>query len=239
MNLNEEYLILPGDFNLKLNGSFKPTKFTSVANERFEKEVNSITINFKCKAWDYECLGKKKIFLFNKDSSFPFAEGYSDIALLYFEDEAYVSLQGSKNVKYHLGNKTKSHKLSAGYIEFKPNYKVRTQYFTDLTRIETISKNFSGDSIDFPMDSSSTIPLITGVYSLAQYNSTVRGDFDRQKNQLRFYVSKDKKRTITYTQNINERKYKYLMKHKKKNKKQTKKISRKNMKRVSPIISFN
>ena len=43
------------------------------------------------------------------------------------------------------------------------------------------------------MDSSSTIPLITGVYSLAQYNSTVRGDFDRQKNQLRFYVSKDKK----------------------------------------------
>ena len=54
-------------------------------NEILEIKPQSVTVNFKCKAWDYECLGKKKIFLFNKNSSFPFAEGYSDIALLYFE----------------------------------------------------------------------------------------------------------------------------------------------------------
>ncbi len=206
LNLNEEYLILPGEIELKLSGSLKPNKFLVPEKQRFVAHTNSITVNFKCKPWDYKCLAQKKIFLYKKDSAFPFAIGNSDIALLYFEKEAYVSLQGSKKVKYHLSNKKKDHSLNAGYINFVPNYKSRSQYFTDLTRIETVSKNFSGDSIDFPLGSANKIPLITGLYSLAQYNSTVRGDFDRKKNQFRFYVSKDKMRTINYNVNLSERK---------------------------------
>ena len=124
-------------------------------------------------------------------------------------------------------------------MNFIPNYKSRSQYFTDLTRIETVSKNFSGDSIDFPVGSPNKIPLITGLYSLAQYNSTVRGDFDRKKNQFRFYVSKDKMRTINYNVNLSERKYKYYTKRKKTSNKSKTQVSRKNVKRMSHTIKFH
>ena len=47
LNLNEEYLILPGEIELKLNGSLKPSKFLIPENERIVVHTNSVTINFK------------------------------------------------------------------------------------------------------------------------------------------------------------------------------------------------
>ena len=238
LNLNQKYMVLPGDLKLKLNGSLKPTIFNLEENSNHEIKVSSVTVSFKCKPWDYQCLARKKIYLYKKDSTFPFATGHSDIALLYFKKDAYVSLQGSQKVKYHLSTKKRDHSLNAGYITFVPNYRTRSQYFTDLTRIETISKNFIGDSIDFPIRNENKIPLITGVYSLAQYNSTVRGEFDRQKKQFKFYVSKEKERTINYKVNLSERKYKYYTKNQKKSSTLSRSISRKNIERLSPSIKF-
>ena len=238
LNLNEEYLVLPGDIELQLNGSIRAKNFKIESGQRYVIQTNSVVVNFKCKAWDYECLGRKKVFLYKKGVSFPFAVGRSDIALLYFEKDAFVSLQGSKNVRYYLSGKKRNHRLNAGYIKFVPVYKSRSQYFTDLTRIETISKNFSGDSIDFPITGEHKIPLITGLYSLAQYNSTMRGDFDRQKNSFNFFVSKDKERSVNYQVNLTERKYKYYMKKQSKRSKSRKKISRKNIGRLAPSLRF-
>lgn len=215
LDLNETYPVLPGVARLKLNGSFKSKEVNLVANKILDESVRSVHVGLDCSPWDWDCLGQRKVYLFEKDQLYPFAEGLTDVPILFFEDkDVWVSVEGSRDVHYQLSDKKKHFFLNVGHITLIPRHSYRPGQITDLVRIESIGKPFKGVTLDLPLDREITIPLIEGRFYLSQYTSNYSQEYERRSHQRIINMRAKDRKTIKYTVFVSEKKLKSLKKNK-------------------------
>ena len=156
LDLNQTYPVLPGNASIKLNGSNKAYQIELIEKELTDISARAVLVEFDCSPWDWNCLGGRKIYLYKQDEAYPFAEGYSDVPLLFLEDNASLSIQGSRDIRYQLPDKDFT-KLATGYVHFIPKAGYRPNQITDLSRVEAIQSPFSGFTLDLSLEEESRI----------------------------------------------------------------------------------
>ncbi|MFY7927326.1 MAG: hypothetical protein ACOVS5_00505, partial [Oligoflexus sp.] len=180
LDLNETYPVLPGEATLKLNGSLAEHRINLEEGLLTEKKVRSVLIDLDCSPWDWSCLGSREIFLYETDKPYPFAEGISDVPLLFFEEDAWVSIQGSRDLRYKIPDTVQDTNLKVGFVKLSPKQHHRPGQVTDLSRIEAPGFPLIGHSLDLSVDHDTLMPLIVGRYLLAQYQALATSDWERR-----------------------------------------------------------
>jgi hypothetical protein len=168
-HLNTVYPVLPGSLEVRLNTSFKPVQFEIEESEKLTMKARSVTVSLGCKPADWQCLGSRKIRLYEKDKTYPIAESISDIPFLYLEHGVSIGVEGSRNIRYTLPEQD-AIRLKLGYVEITPQPSHRPGVLTDLMRVEAVHSPQVGFTLDLALDRPTTVPLIPGSYVLAQYS---------------------------------------------------------------------
>jgi hypothetical protein len=210
LNLNETYPVLPGTAKLRLMGSESEHSFDLVSGQLVDKLARSVTVKLDCPPWDWNCLGSKKVFLFGKEQTYPFAKGDSDVPLLFFEEEAFVSLEGTRDIRYQIATGKADTVLESGEVKLKPTHEFKQGLITDLVRIETVQKPFEGHSLDLILDEESRLMLIHGSFNLVQYISSTTVETDRRKISQHFAVKSNSYQELNFTVYVSEKKLKQI-----------------------------
>lgn len=209
LDLNEIYPLLPGTATLKLNGSLMEHTVDLVENETTEKTVRSVLVDLDCPPWDWSCLGSKDVYLYGTDTPYPFAKGITDVPLLFFEEDAWVSLQGSRDIRMKLTSQQDS-TFKVGRLKLVPKQFHRHGQITDLSRIEASGSPLVGQSLDLSVEDETEMPLITGRYYLAQYNAIATNDWERRANRMAITVVPGESQVIPFTVFVSEKKLKAI-----------------------------
>ncbi len=211
LDLNHKYPLLPGKVSLQLSNSIKKLFIELKSGELHRQKTKSVYVHLDCPPWDWDCMGSKKIFIYGPKEDHAMATGVTDAPLLYFDDEVWLSVEGSRNIRYRLSAKTADHELYTGRIQLVPNHDYKQGQVTDLVRVETIkSPLFSGNSLDVQLEKSSNMVLITGSYKLAKYVSQGWQDGVRVKKSQSIYVGRNSLQVLRYKVLLPEAKYKSL-----------------------------
>lgn len=206
LSLNETYPILPGMTKLRLVGSEREHPFHLKSGDLLNKRVRSIRVQLDCPPWDWNCLGSRKIYLYAKEQHYPFATGVSDVPLLFFNDDAYLSIEGSRELRYQLSQKKNDVLLKASQIKLSPQVEYRPGLITDLVRIEAIAPPVFDHTYDIPLEHESSITLVEGHYSLAQYVTLTNTDGERRRSLRRFWVRPGHNQTLQFKVYVSEKK---------------------------------
>ena len=209
LDLNETYPVLPGTATLKLNGSLNEHTVDLVDYITTEKKVRSVLVDLDCSPWDWSCLGSKDVYLYESDKPYPFAKGITDVPLLFFEEDAWVSLQGSRDIRMKLG-KEQDLSFKVGRVKLIPRQFHRHGQVTDLSRIEASGFPSVGRSLDLSVEDETEMPLIVGRYYLAQYNSTTTNDWERRSSRIPLQVTTADILEVPFTVFVSEKKLKLI-----------------------------
>lgn len=207
LDLNETYPILPGQGLLQLNNSLSAKTLTFVEDELIHMKAKSITVESDCSPWDWDCLGQRKVFLYENEQPFAFTEGITDVPILYFEDDVWISIQGSRDIRYRLSEKYRDYKLKIGLVTLKPNPLHSPGQITDLVRIEALNLPAAGHTLDLPLDEKITVPLIEGSYTLGQYVSNYGGEYERRNIRRKITAKAGQQKTLDFRVFVSEKKY--------------------------------
>lgn len=203
LNLNTAYAVLPGSLQVRLSTTLKPSPVLVKEGETINLHAKNVIVNLGCAEDDWSCLGTRKVRLFEKGKSYPFAESVTEIPVLYMRDNISVGIEGSRNIKYDLGP-ADDQRLKVGFVEIIPTPAHRAGVLTDLVRIESGSAPLNGSSLDLPLDKSTVLPLITGNYHLAQY-TFVTSDGSRRKTTVPIQITQGEKIKIPITTFLSEK----------------------------------
>lgn len=187
LHLNTSYAVLPGTIRARLSNTLKPTEVLAREAETIKLRAKNVMVSLGCSDEDWSCLGSRRVRLFEKGKSYPFAESVTDVPVLYFGESISVGIEGSRNIKTEL-SAADDQRLKVGYIEVVPTPVHKAGVLTDLVRIEPTQSHMTGASLDMPLDKASVLPLVTGNYHLAQY-TFFTGDGSRRKITTSVYVA--------------------------------------------------
>lgn len=224
LDLNETYPVLPGKGSIKLNNSIGSLPVVFLENQVTHMPAKSITIHSDCPPWDWNCLGQRKVFLYEGNTAYAFAEGITDVPVLYFQDKVWASIQGSRDIRYRISDNNRDTSLNLATVHLKPIHSHRPNQYTDLVRIEAISKNSKGHTLDLPLEREIDIPLIEGRYYLDQYVSFHSTDYERRNHRKILRAKQGTAPIVSYKVYVSDKKLKKILK--KKTLKQRKKLQR-------------
>lgn len=206
LNLDEVYPVLPGMATLKVNGSQEPYEVTLTEGKLTEKTARSVLVHSDCSPWEWSCLGNTPVFLYEQDKLYPFTEGVTDVPLLFLkETDIWVSLQGSRDIRYKIPQKQGSVDLRMGKIKFTPSYTHKTGLITDLVRVEAANLPFTGETLDIQLERESEMPIIAGTYYFTQYISLTAIEGERRKKRDYITVRPNKTTDIEFTVYLSEK----------------------------------
>jgi hypothetical protein len=209
LDLNETYPVLPGTATLKMNGSLNEHTVDLVENETTEKKVRSVLVDLDCSPWDWSCLGSRDVYLYETDKSYPFAQGITDVPLLFFEEDAWVSLQGSRDIRMKV-TQAQDSSYKVGRVKLVPKQFHRHGQITDLSRIEASGFPSVGRSLDLSVEDETEMPLIVGRYYLSQFNTFGGNDGERRGNRMPLTVGTNETQEIPFTVFVSEKKLKAI-----------------------------
>lgn len=205
--LNQTYAVLPGKIALRLVGTERDEMIELASGEERTLAARSVRVDMECPPWDWNCLGSKKVFLFNKDQHYPFAQGVTNVPLLYFGGDAWIGLEGSSDLRYRISDETRDLSLKAGYLNLTPIEEYRQGALTDLVRVEATGAPFAGHTLDVPLDDVTLMPLIRGTFDVVTYTTFNSGDGDRRRNSRRVSASFGEVSEINFRVNVSEKKW--------------------------------
>lgn len=209
LDLNETYPVLPGTATLKLNGSLAEHSVELIGKELTEKKVRSVLVELDCSPWDWACLGSRDVYLYETDKPYPFAQGITDVPLLFFEEDSWVSIQGSRDIRTKLSLQPTS-TFKVGRLKLVPKQFHRHGQITDLSRIEPSGFPSVGQSLDLSVEDETEMPLIVGRYALAQYNAVATNDWERRSNRIPITVLAGETLEVPFTVYVAEKKLKTI-----------------------------
>jgi hypothetical protein len=180
LSLQETYPVLPGELELKLSTATRSIKVLAAEGDVIEQKTRSVKVNYDCSPWEWLCLGSKAVYLFEEGGASPVAIGMTDVPLLYLEDQVWVSVEGSRDLKFKLSTQPHT-ELTIGKLRLIPKPIHRAGLITDLVRVEASNAPLEGQTMDLELDRPTEIPLIAASYSFAQYVSAQTPDGDRRK----------------------------------------------------------
>ncbi|MBF0440341.1 MAG: hypothetical protein HQK54_00390 [Oligoflexales bacterium] len=210
LDLNETYPALPGIANLRLNGSSNSIAVELEEDELFNLNVYSVQVNDDCSPWEWSCLGGRQIFLYEKDSAYPFSESVTDIPILFFNRDAWIGIQGSKDIRYKIDTTNASQTYKIGKAKFIPTPILRPGHVTDLARVEAITSFTTGHTLDIRLDEETVLPLISGDYAFAQYVSSLSNEQERQRTRQKINIKPGKTTILPFSVFVTEKKYNFL-----------------------------
>lgn len=211
LDLNETYPVLPGIASVKLNGSLHEHQIELAANTLAERKVRSVLVDLDCSPWDWSCLGSRSIYLYESEKPYPFAEGISDVPLLFFEEDAWVSVQGSRDIHVKVPQGQQDTSFKVGFVKLVPKQVHRHGLITDLSRIQPSGQpSMVGHSLDLSVEDETIMPLIVGRYSLTQYHASATADWERRSNHVPIQIQSGETQEVAYTVFVSEKKYKQL-----------------------------
>lgn len=198
IELNHTYPVLPSKAKVSLSDSSEEQFVSLEPNKLTTIEARSVLVRSSCSPWDWTCIGRTQIYLFIGDEQSPSAQGITDVPLFFFSDDAWVSLQGTKDIRIKIPQKHKYQEFETGFAEIIPHQKVRSTYYTDLARIETHAPNQKGQSLDLSLNSRETYLLIAGRYTLGVYVTSNKPDGDRLASQKAIKVKPYKTTEVSF-----------------------------------------
>ena len=203
LHLNTSYAVLPGILKIRLSTTLKSIDVIAKESETIKIHAKNVLVSLGCDLEDWVCLGSRKIRLFERGKSFPFAESVTDVPILYFGENISVGIEGSRNIKFELSG-ADDQRLKVGYIEISPTPTHKAGALTDLVRIESSQSQISGVSLDLSLDKPSILPLLTGQYQLAQF-TFLSGDGSRRKTTNAITVGHGQKIKIPISTYLSEK----------------------------------
>lgn len=213
LNYDEVYPILPSEFTLRLSDSKVQKVFDVASKENLVVPTNGIKVNFGCKEYEWECFGKKSVFVYQKDADFPFIAGKTDYPILFLDEEVYVEIEGARNIKKKVISSGSLESLDVGYLHIHPKPSLKKGTYTDLLRVEASDDKLSGYSIDLSLVQPTRLPLLLGSYEISNYISYVDDDVgDRTDTKIRVNITKGLERDIFMRIYLKESKYKKYLK---------------------------
>lgn len=206
LDLNETYPVLPGTMTIRLTNSNIPFEVNLQEGETLVKPARSVMVENDCSPWQWNCLGGINVFLYEKDKTYSFAKGTTDVPILFFIEDVSVMVEGSRNILYQLPNKQDTN-LKIGKVKFVPSYSHKPGLITDLARVESTGTPTRGHSLDLVLDHESVMPLVAGTYKFTQYTLVTSTDGNRSKSEIPLHVRPGSTLTVPYTVLLNEKKF--------------------------------
>lgn len=198
IDLNELIPVMPGQIHVRLSDSKEQKVIHLEEKESIKIKAKSVVVRSDCAPWDWTCLGRIQVYLYEKSKPYPIAQGVTDVPLLYFADNVSLSLQGTKDIHRVLDSSRSTTTLTMGRIQLSPQWVFRNGFYTDLVRVETTTKEFFGQSLDINLTTEESWPLLTGSYQLATYVSPTKGESERQKKTKSFIIRPHQSTSLTY-----------------------------------------
>jgi hypothetical protein len=189
-DLNQEYYALPGRFDFRLWGSEVSHQIEIRSGELQEIFARSVRVDSDCSPWEWSCLGARTVLLYKEGQQYPFAKGVTDVPLLFIAEQAWLSVDGSRNIRVQIPSNENDVVLSLGTLIVVPRFEIKSNAATDLLRVEGGSKQAQGHTFDLALDQVSVVPLITGRYKLVNYVSSLNADGNRWKRAYNLHLKK-------------------------------------------------
>jgi len=213
MNFDETYAVLPGLIHFKIHGSESTNEFALAEEQDLVVKSRSVRVEIDCSPWEWSCLGSRKVYLYRTDQPYPFATGVTDVPILFLDDDAWVTIEGSRDIRMLIPKQQESTVFRAGKIQLVPEVSNKPGFVTDLVRIEATGQQMTGTSLDLNLDSNNLLPLIEGRYLLVNYTSSTTTDGARSKVEKWIEIAAGKLSKDTFPVLLSEKKYQqYLQK---------------------------
>jgi hypothetical protein len=193
---NQDIPMIEGTHHIKMHNAEYSHSVELKPGTLLKLSPHALEVSLGCNQWERSCIGRKKIFLYKKDSMYPFTFGYSDVPILYLDEDVWISIEGLSHVKRKIDDKNVYQKLRTGLVEFLPDVLYQPNLITDLLRVEAAALPFEGRSLDFAIQQTSIKHLIEGSYILAEYYS--HGDDKRTSRKTLFTVKPDKRIQLSF-----------------------------------------
>jgi hypothetical protein len=210
LDFDEWYLALPSPIAVKLVGTEVIENSEVMESQDLELEARSVRVEIDCSPWEWTCLGGRKVYLYRKDDAYPFAVGATDVPLLFLQPDVWLGLEGSRDIRYQIPATARSTVLKAGKLELTPDVSSKPGLVTDLVRVEAISSNTSGNTLDLSLEDPSVIPLIEGRYRLSNYVSSQNVDGARRKTEKIMQVTAGKTFVDRFPVLLSEKRFQQL-----------------------------
>jgi hypothetical protein len=207
LDFDEWYFALPGSITVKLVGTDLVEKAEVLESQDLEMQTRSVRVEIDCSPWEWTCLGSRKVYLYRKDDAYPFAVGATDVPLLFLQPDVWLGLEGSRDIRFQIPESPRSVVLKAGKLELIPDVTTKPGQVTDLVRVEAISSNTSGNTLDLSLEDPSVVPLIEGRYRLSNYVSSQNIDGARRKTEKIMQVSPGKTSTDRFPVILSEKRF--------------------------------
>ncbi len=206
LNLNETYAVLPGTIGIKLNDSEEVREFQIEAGKLLDMQVRAVRVDLNCSPWEWNCLGSKRVYLYKENQPYPFANGVTDVPILFYENDVWIGLEGSRDLRYRIPNE-RSVVLGTWKLNVKPEIATAPNRMTDLLRLESTGMPFVGHTLDMSLDADSSFDLIRGPYYLTSYHRQLGNDGARQRQRKFLAGNKGDQIEISATVFLTEKRY--------------------------------
>jgi hypothetical protein len=212
LDLNRPIPVLPGYLNYQLEDSSKIYNLNLPAGESTRIELKSLIVHSGCAPWEWECMGKKEVYLFQKHEPYPFTESVMDVPIYFVENEVYAAVASSKGLHLAVPHTKKDHELFVGKLIVTPSPIYTPGLIGELVRIEPVGEPVTGYSRDIAADTETSFTLLAGNYNLAQYIGLVNSsEGERIKRDLPFSIQKGSEKRLRYHHYVNDYKAKLLV----------------------------
>ena len=202
---NSIYSLLPGVLEVTLDQSKQKTKVEIYESELTKIPLKSVQVALDCAPWEWECLGRREVMLYQNQENYPFLESITDIPILFIGSDIKLGIAESRGIKVDIPNNKFEHKFSTGTLILKPEILSSKNYITDLVRLASGSKNIKGKSLDIPKLRLSKMRLIAGKYKLEYFQTSLGDDGERWSTNKSFHISANKITRINVPFYVNEK----------------------------------
>lgn len=170
--VNTVYPLISETVNFRLDGATKAEILTLQAQTLTTVILRSVEVSLNCGPWEWECLGKRDISLFETNSPYPFLHGSTDLPILFSKDEVQIEIEGAQSLRYKIPKGKRDSVFETGQLLLKPKVMFKPGQLSLLMRVEGDNLNVLGQSYDIPYIRDTRMHLITGAYSLSHFYVT-------------------------------------------------------------------
>lgn len=170
--VNTVYPLISETVNFRLEGATKSETLTLKAQELTTIELRSVEVSLNCGPWEWECLGKRDISLFETDAPYPFMHGSTDLPILFAKEDVQIEIEGAQSLRYKIPKGKRDSIFETGQLMLKPKPSFKPGLLSLLFRVEGDNSSVLGQSYDIPYIRDTRIHLISGTYYLSHYYVT-------------------------------------------------------------------
>ncbi len=167
--VNTVYPLISETIQYRLDGATKAETLSLKPGELLTIPLRSVEVSLNCSPWEWECLGKRDVSLFEPNSSYPFLHGSTDLPILFAKEDVQIELEGAQHLHYKIAKGKQDTMLETGQLLLKPKPTFKHGQLTLLVRVDGDNNIIQGQSYDIPYLRETRIHLIAGLYNLSHF----------------------------------------------------------------------